>query len=154
MPHARSCLVMILAALAACAGSKPAARKKPVDQDAALVDMCVRTFVRQRDCTEDFLPKLVALRVRVDRPAGIARKDAEVGRDAMLAEARSEWAVDRTDEAISKRCTESVPVMVAKVPPDQLAAMKAESERCLAAATCAEFTDCILPFIERQITAE
>ena len=40
-------------------------------------DTCVAFFTHQRECGDDFLPALVALRVRLDRPAGIAAQGPE-----------------------------------------------------------------------------
>ena len=103
---------------------------------------CVAVFERQRACTADFIPALVALRVRLDVPAGIAEEDQKGGRDALVAQAMEEWKSDSTDAAIAATC-------------DRLAGGDPEgihrARECLDASTCAAFTECILPVVEAHL---
>jgi hypothetical protein len=103
---------------------------------------CVATFQRQRECTSDFIPQLVALRVRLDVPGGIADKDREIGRDALVAKAMEEWKSDSTDEAIGATCDQ-----LAGADPDGVA----KGGACLAKSACGEFVDCLLPIIETHL---
>lgn len=100
-------------------------------------DTCVAVFRRQRDCTDAFIPALVDARVRADVPAGIAGKDKELGREALVAGAREEWQDDSTDAAIDRTCTA---VTGAGTPgaPELITA----AEACLAESSCESFSAC------------
>ena len=104
---------------------------------------CVAVFELQRECTDAFIPALVDLRVRLDVPPGIAETDRKDGRDALVAVAMEEWSHDSTDEAIARTCE--------RMPANE--EMKAKAKECLAKAGCGPFVECILPLIERHLTA-
>ena len=104
--------------------------------------LCVQTFERQRACTDTFIPALVAARVEADQPAGIAAKDAEVGRDALVGMASEEWAQDSTDEAIAATCEK----IAANVQPTEAEIAKAQA--CLAEEACGPFVDCSIELIK------
>ena len=137
----------VLALLSACA-SKPATRStdvpppvmQPSGSDARAT--CVSLFQRQRECTTEFIPALVALRVRLDVPPGIAEKDREAGRDALVSQAMEEWKNDSTDEAIGRTC-------------DQMASADPEgiqkAQECLTAQACQPFVDCVIPIVEQHL---
>ncbi|HEU5059221.1 MAG TPA: hypothetical protein VFU21_21965 [Kofleriaceae bacterium] len=111
-------LALSLIPWAACGASDPpaaggtqsnAAQEVPAPQVKASAGAdahatCVAVIRRQRDCTDVFIPALVDARVRADMPAGIAGKDKEMGRDALVAAALEEWKVDSTDDAIDATC--------------------------------------------------
>ena len=136
---------LVLAACASRAPGRPTEVRPPVVQPSAQGDAhgtCVAVFRRQRECTSDFIPSLVALRVRLDVPPGIAAKDQEIGRDALVAKAMEEWKGDSTDEAIAATCDR-----IAGADPDGVA----RGGACLDQPACAEFVDCVMPVIETHL---
>jgi hypothetical protein len=144
--------VVIPFLVVACGGAEPPATKPaapaaaPADFGDDLQAGCVQMFQRQRECTDVFIPALVAARVKHDKPAGIAAEDAASGRDALVAHAMEEWKADSTDEAIAATCEK----IVASIPPEQKDAMVAKGKECLAADSCPAFVDCMLPVIEAR----
>ena len=139
----------VLALVPACASRAPSRptevpppRVEPSAEGGDAHATCVAVFERQRACTADFLPALVALRVRLDVPAGIAEEDRKGGRDALVAQAMEEWQRDSTDAAIAATC-------------DRLAGADPEgvgrARECLDASACAAFTECILPVVEAHL---
>src|SRR5688500_6690327 len=66
--------------------------------------LCVKSFQRQRECTSTFIPALVDLRVKLDKPSGIAGIDKAEGRTALVEQAMKEWSEDSKDEAIQSNC--------------------------------------------------
>ena len=140
-------LALALAPLAACgtteaspAKEQAAPKAAPASTDAQAV--CVQLFTRNRECTDDYLPALVDLRAKLDQPAGIAEK-VKQDRNAILAQARTEWAEDSTDAAIAATC--------GKVS-DADAANAEGVNACLAEATCAGHTACVMPYFEKRFT--
>jgi hypothetical protein len=144
-----------LLALVACGGAQSPAKGEasaaPAAQATAAADTqvdakstCVASWVRQRECTDQFIPALVDLRVRLDRPAGIATEAQQHGRDALIAQARGEWAQDSTDEAISVVCDR----MVAALPSAPVEAALADGAKCLEATTCDAFVSCEIAVME------
>jgi hypothetical protein len=135
--------------LAACGGSdQPAktggtttAKMSSGDDSHAL---CVQFFQRQRECTDTYIPALVAMRVELDKPPGIAQTDQEIGRDALVAKAMEEWASDSTDEAISATCE--------KILADEPSQAEIEQGRsCMAADACQPFVDCALDLVKSHM---
>jgi len=152
-PSIASAFLAILAPLAlvaACGGAEPPA--KTTAQPAVANDgkaVCVEAFQRQRQCTDVFIPALVAARVEHDAPPGIAEADATQGRDALVARAMEEWKTDSTDEAIGQTCDG----MAAKIPADQQGPLTASVQQCLASADCQAFTDCMMPIVSQHMSA-
>jgi hypothetical protein len=123
----------------------PAAAPAPASSEADVTELCRQSFVRQRECQDTYLPALVDLRVRLDVPAGIAARDRAEGREALLAVAEEEYAVDSTDQAIAATCDK----IVAEVPEaNELAPRMSE---CLAHDSCDPFVDCILVITEEHL---
>lgn len=112
----------------------PPARKK------SNVATCVESMVRARQCTDEFIPALVAARVRLDRPPGIVKSDAEPGRQALIETAKAEWANDSKDEAIASRCDD-----IAKQAPTEMVDMV---NACMAEPSCATYVQCFVRAIE------
>ncbi|MEM9488001.1 MAG: hypothetical protein AAGC55_02590 [Myxococcota bacterium] len=110
------------------------------------VAACIDAFTRARTCTDDYIPALVALRVSLDIPAGIAQVDQDEGRAALVAVARKEWQGDSEPAAIAARCQQ-----MANIPAAQ--ALAQSSAACTAMASCGEFTDCVMPLHQAQFTA-
>lgn len=141
--------------LAACGSSSGPAKSSttpepaPAATDPEMAAMCQSMFVRQRDCTDEFIPALVELRVRLDVPAGIAAEDQERGRDALVAQAMEEWKTDSTDEAIAAKC-QTIP---AGIPPEQMEQMRAQVTECMAAEACDAFVGCMMPIHEGRLRA-
>ncbi len=108
-------------------------------------DTCVAGFRRQRECTDAFIPALVDARVRADVPAGIAAKDKEVGRDALVAGALEEWKSDSTDEAIDAICTR-----ITNDEADGAPELVQQAEACLAESTCEAFSACAVDIVSSR----
>lgn len=132
---------------AACGGSDQPAKQTTTNKMTSSPDdghaMCVSFFQRQRECTDTFIPTLVAKRVELDKPAGIAAEDAANGRDALVAKANEEWKTDSTDEAIGAMCDK-----IMSVPPsqDDMDAGKA----CMASADCQSFSTCAVDLTSKH----
>jgi hypothetical protein len=149
--------LLVLVALPACAGSdnqaETANTSPPVETQAAEEETpdaksgCVEVFVRQRDCTDDFIPALVDARIRLDVPAGIAERASAEGSGAIITEAMAEWANDSQDAAIDGTCDG----IVASVPAEALKPMLTASKSCLEESECSAFSTCIIPVIEGQL---
>ena len=133
-------------ALAACGGAEPPA-KQPASATDDGVSVCIAAFERQRECTDIFIPALVAARVEHDKPAGIAATDASGGRDALVARAHEEWKNDSTDEAIAANCQK----MAAEIPPERAAELTPQVQQCMAAEGCQAFVDCLIPVITSNL---
>lgn len=103
-------------------------------------DVCVATFERQRACTDTYIPALVEARVQADHPAGIAEKDKNEGRDALVALALEEWKQDSTDESIAATCKK----LVDSAPADMVDA----AEACLGESDCGPFSTCAVDLVK------
>jgi hypothetical protein len=141
----RPSIAIAFVVLAACGGSEKPKDTTTNKMTSSTTDdthaLCVSGFQRQRECTDTFIPALVAARVAADKPPGIAAKDAEIGRDALVATAMEEWKTDSTDEAIDANCTS---LLAEHAPsPEQIEAMKG----CMAQTECQAFTDCTLQVV-------
>lgn len=147
----RLSLVFLAASIAACGGkSAPApATSTTTSASADPGAVCRQTFVRQRECTDVFIPALVDLRVRLDVPAGIAAEDKASGRDALITAAKAEWANDSKDEAIAGTCDK----MMASMDPAMKAKMADGAGQCLAKTECAAFVECEMPMMEQHMSA-
>lgn len=130
---------VLFAFLSACAASEAASTPPTAQpQSGSPTNACVQVMDRARECTDQFLPALVDARARQDIPAGIAASVAQ-DRNAVIAEARTEWASDSTDDGIAKTCQRPVN------DPDGGTASK-----CLAAASCDAYVACIIPIFEKH----
>ena len=110
----RKTLMSLAVLLAACGGpaaeeDSTAAGGETSGEETASAgsahDVCVTAMTRERECQEAFLPALVALRVRLDQPAGIAERAESEGQEALMSEASTEYAADSTDEFASPTST-------------------------------------------------
>ncbi len=111
-------------------------------------ESCLATMRRERECSADFIPAIVGLRVRLDQPAGIAARDASEGREALVAEANAEWTTDSTDERFAENCAQ-----MNQLPAEQAASWTEMMQGCLAAADCAGFVECDVRFTESRMSA-
>ena len=109
--------------------------------------ICVTAMTRERECQAEFLPALVALRVRLDMPSGIAERAEAEGQEAILEEAREEYVNDATDEAIEANCSQ-----LDEMPEDRTQPIIDTETRCLEAADCAGFVECQIAFHEARFT--
>jgi hypothetical protein len=104
-------------------------------------EVCRSLLARARECQAVYLPALVAERVRLDIPVGIAASDRQGGREALLAEALEEYEHDSTDAAIEATCDQ----LAAALPPDRAERLVATGNTCLARAGCEPFAACAAP---------
>lgn len=103
--------------------------------------VCRDLMRRERDCSAVFIPALVAERVRLDIPAGIAAHDALIGRDALVSEALDEYADDSRDERIAATCAD----VAAQLPADRGQRLVASGDACLGLDACEPFVACAVP---------
>jgi hypothetical protein len=135
-------LATALSTFAAC-GSPPAQSAPPQHAQASdPTATCTQTFVRERACTDTFIPALVDARARHDMPAGIADQ-VKADRAGVIAEAMTEWKNDSTDDAIAQTCARLGPTFDDR----QAAAANAS----LAKSDCAQFTASIMPLVESHL---
>ncbi|HWU89430.1 MAG TPA: hypothetical protein VN253_19350 [Kofleriaceae bacterium] len=143
-------LATVLAALAPACGTSdaaapPAAPKQA--QPASTPDvkaLCVEILTRNRTCTDQYIPALVDLRAKYDRPSGIAA-DVAANRDAVIAQAKTEWATDSQPAAITATCAN----ITSQLGPDDQSDL-APAQACLAIQDCAAYTTCIMPHFEKR----
>ncbi|MEZ4398648.1 MAG: hypothetical protein R3B06_01420 [Kofleriaceae bacterium] len=143
-------LPMMLAplALAACGGAEAAPPPSAPAAAAAtstgappgIAAGCETFLTRAKTCTSAYIPALVDLRIELDRPAGIAEFAATDGRDAVIAQAMTEWADDSQPAAITATCAQ----VSASLPADQVEPMRVAAERCMAMTDCAAFSACAM----------
>ncbi|HUS31157.1 MAG TPA: hypothetical protein VMZ53_21755 [Kofleriaceae bacterium] len=138
-------LALALAPLAGCASDTAQAKPAPTTVQASTADdpkaVCVATMTRARECTDDYIPALVDARAQADAPPGIAdavKKD----RNAVIAEAKQEWATDSQDANIAAMCDK----MAGASTPDELATAK----DCNAKTDCKEYTSCSMPLFAKH----
>jgi hypothetical protein len=143
--------IMLAAILAsACGGGSSSAEgadpgETSGDEASGLEQTCVAFFTRQRECRAEFVPALVDLRVRLDRPLGIAARVETEGRDAIVAEANTEYDGDSTDEAIAAQCQGIAAEAAAEAESAQ-----AGFATCVEQADCASFVPCDLALLEEH----
>ncbi len=146
-------LSLAVGGLAACGGadaSEPAQPKAAAAATPAEVRAgCDRFFTRARECTGPYIDALVGLRIELDVPAGIAAHAASAGKPALVEIALTEWAEDSKPEAIVATCEQ----VVATIPPEQIGAMVAQAEQCLALTDCAAFSACAMELQRAQMAA-
>jgi hypothetical protein len=137
---------VVFVSLAAC-GGKSASKTTTSSSASTGGDpqaTCVASFQRSRTCTDDFIPALVDARAKLNAPPGIADK-VKADRDGVIAAAKTEWAEDSKDEHITKQCGD----MIAH----GMGADMDGAKECLAKADCAGFVTCIMPTVEKHLTA-
>jgi hypothetical protein len=149
MTRCQALLFSLCSLAAACGTPSDAAPAAPAAPQAAsaqaMQQQCVATMARSRACTDQYVPALVDARARLDRPSGIAAA-VHSDRDGVVAQARSEWIKDSTDEAIAERCR----AIVAHPTPEAQADV-AGAQRCVAQADCGGFVACVMPIIEQHL---
>jgi hypothetical protein len=105
-------------------------------------ELCVAAMTRARACTDTYIPALVDIRARLDKPAGIAAEVA-ADRDGVIAAAKKEWANDSTDSGIAVMCQH----LTANLSDQD----RADGTTCLEQQDCAAFTTCLTPVFERHL---
>lgn len=146
MTRCQTVLLALCALAAACSTTSDAAPTAPqAASHQGPQQQCVETMTRSRACTDQYVPALVDARARLDQPRGI---DAEAQRDrsGLIAQARSEWAKDSTDDAIAQRCQAIVAHLTPEVEADV-----SRARRCVAQADCGAFVGCVMPIVERHL---
>jgi len=108
---------------------------------------CFDAMVRARECGDLYIPAWVDVRVRHDVPRGIAAKDREMGRAALVVIAQREWAQDSQDGPLRSSCAS----MLEKVPTEQVTDLSSAARACRAKVDCAEFVPCFVSLMERTL---
>jgi hypothetical protein len=136
-----------------CGSSKPAPEEPAPSQGGGdLLSVCVKTIERQYECTDDFIPALVDMRIKhgLLPPDAVPILEEEGGRDKLIQIAMDEWKVD----GVEPKRTETCQKMLQVVSPEEGEKLKAAGEKCLAATDCKAFLDCMMPVMEAQMTQE
>ena len=141
--------VALLALFTGCAGGSETRGSSTSELDPQALETCTAGFTRARECTSDYIPALVDLRVRLNVPAGIADEAQKLGRPGLIEEAMGEWANDSTDEAIAVTCQRMV-----SGPRARIAAYLDGARGCLAMDGCQAYVDCVMPLHEASFTAK
>lgn len=147
-------LVVVAGSLLACggAGGQQVTETAAGQQASGGADMeavCRDSFARQRTCTDDFIPALVDARIELDLPAGIAAEgQKEGGRDALITQAKAEWANDSEPAAVAAQCKD----MAGKMPAEQKAEVSAEFSKCLASSDCKAHVECVMPITKKMLS--
>lgn len=127
--------------LVACGKSTPTNVPKEVTSNPK--SLCVAVMQRARECTNDYIPQLVDLRAKHDMPPGIAAEVAK-DRDAVIAQAKTEWATDSQDPNIEANCDRMAGELTD--PQEQAAA-----NECLGKQECVGFSTCVMPLFEKHM---
>lgn len=114
----------------------------PVDAQAS----CEAMFAKARECTDDYLPALVDLRISLDMPPGIAQAAETEGRDALISTAREEWEADSQPANAAAMCQN----IISKMPPEQSTTVAERTNACVSEASCSGFVGCIMPLHEEM----
>jgi hypothetical protein len=135
---------------AGCLGAETPPREQPGQAERALQvpaattttdESCRALMQRQRACGTTFIPALVDARVQADNPPGIAARAAEIGRDALVAQAFDEWANDSKDESIDSLCD----AIAQSISPPKDSELRSRASTCLAQEGCDAFVACATP---------
>lgn len=129
---------------AASAQLGAASAQQPLEAPAATTttdQICRSLMRRQRGCTAQFIPALVEARVRIDSPPGLAARQREIGRDALIEAALEEWESDAAEPNIAALCDE----IARSISPEKDALLRSSVSTCLAQPGCEEFVSCAVP---------
>jgi hypothetical protein len=137
------------AAPAAAPPRAAAAPAAPVSRAAGSpAEVCVAVMHQTRDCADVYVPGLLALRVRLDRPAGIAARFKAEGKEAMVKLAHTQFSADWSDEAVARNCK-----ALSEKPAEEQERIVAPDRHCLETTDCSLFTTCDLAHKEKRWTA-
>ena len=114
-----------------------------------LFDACKTAMTKSRECTDEFIPALVDVRIKLDIPAGIKAEADANGRDSVIATAMEEWKNDSTDASITATCQN----MAAHMPAESRDKVMTTSNECAAKESCSDFVACVMPLQEESIKA-
>ncbi|MBP8808242.1 MAG: hypothetical protein KBG48_08690 [Kofleriaceae bacterium] len=147
-------LALAPAALAACGGAEasspqPTSTPAAAEGDAEAVAACETFMARARDCTDDYIPALVDLRIELDLPTGIADFARTEGRDAVIAKAMEEWATDSQPAALAATCQKVTTSLTA----EQREGQRAGATACLAQTACDAYASCAIELMRPHMTA-
>lgn len=127
--------------LAPATSEGPAAPPEEDADGAGVARVCRDLMLRERDCSAVFIPALVAERVRLDLPAGIAARAVSLGQEALVSEALDEFADDSQDDRIESTCR----ALARELPAERGQRLAASGQACLALDGCAPFVACAVP---------
>ena len=102
---------------------------------------CRWLMQRQRSCTALFIPALVDARVKQDDPPGLAAREREIGRDALVKDALAEWENDAKDPKIAQTCDD----IAQAISPQKVSPLRSSVSTCLAEEGCEAFVSCAVP---------
>lgn len=128
----------------ASSGPSSASAQQPlvVPAEATTTDQICRALMqRQRACTAQFIPALVQARVEVDSPPGLAAREREIGREALVEEALAEWETDARDPNIAAMCDD----IAQSISPEKDSELRSSVSGCLEKAGCDDFVSCAVP---------
>jgi hypothetical protein len=135
--------------LAIGCGSPPPPPVNEVSAEDNAREVCEAVMRRTRECGDEYVPALLAVRVRHDRPPGIAARFEEEGEDAMLEIAQEEFERDWSDRGIAAHCQALV-----EMPEERRSAIVERERRCQPARNCTEFVACNVDNLEQRWSEE
>jgi serine/threonine protein kinase len=139
----------VATATADAPGGDAAVRADVGESPAAVAQAtCMRMSTRRRECTDVYVPALVAWRVELDVPAGAAADDRRLGRAKHVALAMKEWWDHNSDAQLAAICADD-----SRDPTSPHVRAGVEYERRCAALDCAAFVACIEPLERTWIAA-
>jgi hypothetical protein len=138
-----------LLTIAACQNEEMDANARQLEIERAEVpstltssgDLCRALMQRQRSCSADFIPALVAARVSAGNPPGMRGHEERIGREALIAEAFAEWQSDSTAPAIESTCDG----LARSLSPARDVEFRDTASACLANDGCEAFVACAVP---------
>jgi hypothetical protein len=142
-------LLPTLLTIAACQNEEVDANAREVEIERAELasaptsngDLCRALMQRQRSCSADFIPALVAARVSAENPEGMRVHEQRIGRQALIAEAFAEWDRDSTAPAIQSMCDD----LARSLPAARDGEFRRSASACLAKEGCEPFIACAVP---------
>lgn len=143
--------LVLLLAVASCGGTPhDSAKPQPATSVVDLVPMCQRLFARKQACADDYLPRLLDLRIELNLPPGIADVVASEGRDAALVRAHTELARDTQPDKVTPLCEEGA-AQVKQHAPELADQLVRQFTSCDATSDCRAFASCAVEIDRRFI---
>lgn len=138
---------MPILAVLACGTPSPSATEPSSARDAR--EVCEAVMRRTRECGDLYVPALLRMRARYDRPPGIAARYHAEGEDVLLPIAREEFRRDWSEAGIDAHCDD-----LDRRAPEECVLIVERERSCLPVASdCPQFVECNMALLERRWSA-